>query len=87
MAEGKRSSSSISERIQSLQGELSQSERRREELEAELRNTQEVKETLSSFDHNFELNCSEIVIIRLQWPNPQHRYRYRIQIVFASKTV
>lgn len=42
-AEGKRSSTSISERIQSLQVELSQSERRREELEAELRNTQEVK--------------------------------------------
>lgn len=46
-AEGKRSSASISERIQSLQGELSQSERRREELEAELKNTQEVKEILS----------------------------------------
>lgn len=43
-AEGKRSSASISERIQSLQGELSHSERRREELEVELRSTQEVME-------------------------------------------
>lgn len=54
MADGKRSSASISEHIQSLQGELSQSERRREELEAELRNTQEVKEILSLFEHNFD---------------------------------
>ncbi|CAF94804.1 unnamed protein product, partial [Tetraodon nigroviridis] len=47
-AEGKRSSASISERIQSLQGELSQSERRREELEVELRNTQELLQQRSA---------------------------------------
>lgn len=45
-AEGKRSSASVSERIQSLQVELGQSERRREELEVELKNTQEVQEML-----------------------------------------
>lgn len=44
--EGKRSSASVSERIQSLQVELGQSERRREELEVELKNTQEVQEML-----------------------------------------
>lgn len=73
-AEGKRSSASISERIQSLQGELSQSERRREELEAELKNTQEVKEILST---HLELNY----LCLLTWRS------YRIRIAFASSTV
>lgn len=43
LAEVKRNMATLTERVQSLQGELNQSELRREELEAELNNTQEVK--------------------------------------------
>ena len=44
LMEGKRNIATLTERVQSLQCELNQSELRREELEAELNNTQEVKE-------------------------------------------
>lgn len=43
LTEAKRSMAALTERVQSLQGELSQSELRREELEAELNNTLEVR--------------------------------------------
>lgn len=46
LVEGKRSTATLTERVQSLQSELNQSELRREELEAELNNTQEVRETI-----------------------------------------
>ena len=41
--EARRNVSTLTERVQSLQGELNLSEMRREELEAELSNAQEVK--------------------------------------------
>lgn len=44
--EGRRSMGSVTERVQSLQSEMNQSELRREELEAELTNTQEVRVSL-----------------------------------------
>lgn len=43
VTEAKRSMFALTERVQSLQGELTQSELLREELEAELKNTQEVR--------------------------------------------
>ena len=45
MVEGKRNMAALTERVQSLQSELNQSELRREELETELSNAQEVRET------------------------------------------
>lgn len=44
LAEGKRNMVTLTERVQSLQSELDQSELRREEVEAELNNTKEVGE-------------------------------------------
>lgn len=41
--EARRNVAALTERVQSLQSELDQSELRREELEAELTNTQEVR--------------------------------------------
>lgn len=41
-AEARRNLAALTERVQSLQSELSQSELRREELEVELNNAQEV---------------------------------------------
>ncbi len=46
VVEGKRSTAALTERVQSLQSELNESELRREELETELNNTQEVRETI-----------------------------------------
>jgi len=43
LVEGKRNMVVLTERAQSLQSELDQSELKREEVEAELNNTQEVK--------------------------------------------
>lgn len=43
LAEVKRNMATLTEHVQSLQSELNQSELRRQELEAELNNTQEVK--------------------------------------------
>ena len=45
LLEGKRNLVTLTERVQNLQSELDQSELRREEVEAELNNTQEVRET------------------------------------------
>lgn len=42
LAEAKRNTATLTERVQSLQSELTQSELRRDQLEAELNNTQEV---------------------------------------------
>lgn len=42
-AEARRNVATLTERMQNLQSDLNQSELRREELEAELNNTQEVK--------------------------------------------
>lgn len=47
LAEGKRNMAVLTERVQSLESDLNQSELRREELEAELNNTQEVGVTHS----------------------------------------
>lgn len=44
LVEGKRNMVTLTERVQNLQSELDQSELRREEVEAELNNTQEVRE-------------------------------------------
>lgn len=44
--EGRRSMAAVTECVQSLQSEMNQSELRREELEAELTNTQEVRELM-----------------------------------------
>lgn len=44
LVEGKRNIATLTERVQSLESDLNQSELRREELEAELNNTQEVRE-------------------------------------------
>lgn len=43
VGEGRRNMAALTERVQSLQSELNQSELRREELEAELNSTQEVR--------------------------------------------
>lgn len=43
LVEGKRNMATLTERVQRLQGELSESELGREQLEAELNNTQEVR--------------------------------------------
>lgn len=45
LGEGKRNMSTLSERVQSLESELNQSELQREQLEAELNNAQEVGES------------------------------------------
>lgn len=44
LVEGKKNMAALTERVQSLQSELNQSELRREDLEAELDKTQEVRE-------------------------------------------
>lgn len=44
MSDGKRNITSLMERVQTLQSELSQSQLRRSEIETELCNTQEVRE-------------------------------------------
>lgn len=46
LVEGKRNTATLTERVQSLESELNQSELRRGELEAELNNTQEVREII-----------------------------------------
>lgn len=43
LMEGKRNTATLTEHVQTLQSELNQSELRREELEAELNNTKEVR--------------------------------------------
>lgn len=43
MSDGKRNIGVLTERVQTLQSELTQSQLRRSELEAELHNTQEVR--------------------------------------------
>lgn len=51
LVEGKKNMSALTERVQSLQSELNQSELRREDLEAELDKTQEVREKVHATRH------------------------------------
>ncbi len=46
VVEGKRNMATLTESVQNLQSELKQSELRREELEAELSNAQEVRKVI-----------------------------------------
>ena len=48
LAEAKRNMTTLSERVQSLESELKQSELQREQLEAELNNAQEVRQRLET---------------------------------------
>lgn len=75
-AEAKKSSASISERIQGLQAELSQSERRREELETELKNTQEVSRFFLVATHLEPDYCyGNATESKLCWPPAQFKRR------------
>lgn len=61
LTEVKRNVATLTERVQSLQGELNQSEMRGQELEAELSNTQEVK-IISDMSQNTVFRGPDVLI-------------------------
>lgn len=69
-SDGKRNIAALTERVQTLQSELSQSQLRRSELETELHNTQEVSERL----HTWVLSLRRNVALNVNVPNATHFY-------------
>lgn len=69
-SDGKRNIAALTERVQTLQSELSQSQLRRSELETELHNTQEVSERL----HTWVMSLHGNVALNLNVPNTARFY-------------